>query len=74
MEKTIDNYIFENFPEEATCPICLSNTNKRCVLVPIYGTDNGRIIASQPVHVECLLDRVVYYPDCRTIVAYPEIS
>jgi len=60
---------FEKFPEEATCPICGKNTDKECALVPIYGTGDGRIIASQPVHVECLLNGVMYYRDYDAIAA-----
>jgi len=44
---------FENFPKDSTCPICGTNRDLECWLVPIEGTDRGNIIEATPMHVEC---------------------
>ena len=33
-----DPFAFEQFPETATCPVCGTNDEGKCVLVPIDGT------------------------------------
>lgn len=47
---------FEKFPEEKLCPICQTNDQKPCVLIPIDGThiDDGRTCEAAVVHSECL--------------------
>ena len=32
---------FENFPEGTNCPLCGTNENKECCLIPIDGTEDG---------------------------------
>ena len=45
---------FENFPDTDKCPLCGTNENKECCLVPIDGTTNDNICEAQPIHVECI--------------------
>uniref|UniRef100_A0A6M3L5Z6 Uncharacterized protein n=1 Tax=viral metagenome TaxID=1070528 RepID=A0A6M3L5Z6_9ZZZZ len=54
---------FEHFPDTATCPVCGSNEDGECVLIPIDGTTSGdgRTCEAQPTHLECLdSDRMRY--------------
>ena len=54
---------FEHFPEDTICPICKTNENKECFLMPISDTKKGNIYEAQPTHVECVaqcFDRLVY--------------
>ena len=47
---------FENFPNIKTCPLCGTNDDKSCVLIPVDGTDidDGRTCEAVVVHSECL--------------------
>ncbi len=45
---------FEHFPEEVTCPICKTNDDRECTLIPIAGTEDGGNCEAQPVHVDCV--------------------
>lgn len=47
---------FDNFPDHATCPLCGTNENKKCFLIPIDGTEDGNISEAQPTHLDCLLE------------------
>jgi transcription elongation factor Elf1 len=44
---------FDHFPENFECPICGSNKDTTCVLVPIPGTEDGRNVQAEPVHLKC---------------------
>ena len=46
---------FSQFPEQAKCILCGSNTNKPCVLIPIDGTQEDNIEEAIPVHIDCLV-------------------
>lgn len=46
--------IFEKFPEEMECLVCLTNTQAPCVLIGIPGTEDGRNIKAAPVHTSCV--------------------
>ncbi len=46
--------IFQIFPANSTCPICRTNENKACVLIPVDGTLEGKNEQALPTHVECL--------------------
>ena len=48
--------IFEHFPSDQHCVLCGANTNTPCMLVPVDGTGDNRIIEARPVHVDCLHD------------------
>lgn len=45
---------FEHFPETATCPLCGTNKDSPCVLIPIDGTLKVSICEAKPVHAECV--------------------
>jgi hypothetical protein len=52
--------IFERFnPGGRACPICGTNDDKPCVLIPIADKHDGSIYEAAAVHVECL-DLVLY--------------
>lgn len=52
---------FEKFPETAICPVCLTNENKECFLMPIMGTLKSFICEAIPTHVSCIdFDKFVY--------------
>lgn len=52
---------FDHFPETTICPICKTNEDKRCCLVPIDGTEENNNVEAQPVHIHCLLGVGVIY-------------
>ena len=45
---------FEHFPEISKCPICGTNEDKECFLMPIDGTEDGSNCEAQPTHVGCV--------------------
>ena len=45
---------FEHFPDTTECPVCHTNKDGECVLIPVDGTEDGSIEQAKPVHVECL--------------------
>jgi len=52
---------FEHFPDTAVCPICATNADGPCVLIPIDGTQDGDCREAKPVHAECVdVDRMRY--------------
>jgi hypothetical protein len=53
--------IFESFPSEVLCPLCMTAEDKQCVLVPIHNTTRGKLVQCAPVHLDCLLRSVVMY-------------
>jgi len=44
---------FDSFPDIATCPICGTNKEGECFLLPIDGTEEGDICEAQPTHTAC---------------------
>ena len=67
---------FDNFPNDNICPICKSNDNKECWLMPIDGTEDGNNCEATPVHVECtgtfMVDRMRYNKSHGIIYAFVE--
>lgn len=47
---------FKGFPEKSLCPICGTNEDAPCRLIPIAGTQDDGIMEAQPFHVACLED------------------
>jgi hypothetical protein len=45
---------FPHFPPNATCPVCGTNSDSACVLIPIDGTANDGVCEASPVHLSCL--------------------
>lgn len=52
---------FKHFPEENTCPLCNKNNDEECVLVPLYGTEEGHNVKAAPVHLSCAIEFVALY-------------
>jgi NAD kinase len=49
--------LFDHFPQDKTvCPICGTNDDKPCFLMPIDGREYDRICEAQPTHGDCLRD------------------
>ena len=55
--------VFDNFPENRTCPICGESKQGRCVLAGIDGTESGNNIKATPVHLDCLLSNLRHSVD-----------
>ena len=51
------------------CPICGTNETADVVLVAVHGTNepNDKTYIAALVHVKCLLDKVIYFPDSKLI-------
>jgi hypothetical protein len=50
---------FEHFPDIKKCPICKTNDDKPCVLLPVDNTEiekDSRTVEAVVVHTECLHD------------------
>lgn len=45
---------FEHFPEQVICPICGTNDDKLCVLIPIAGTIKDGICTAKNFHLDCI--------------------
>jgi hypothetical protein len=63
--------IFEGFPPEAVCPICKTNKDRECTLIPIDGTDDGHICQAIPVHVLCLREINLRYNKEVNVLYFP---
>jgi hypothetical protein len=48
--------IFDHFPSDDHCFLCGNYKDAPCILVPIDGTGDGRIMEGLPIHVDCLLN------------------
>lgn len=47
---------FAGFPEGSTCPVCGTNDDEECRLIPIMGTEDGSLCEAQPFHSSCLAE------------------
>ncbi len=50
---------FEHFPVQSVCPICGTNADKKCVLIPIDGTQDGYNVQAAVVHFDCIVKSIV---------------
>lgn len=50
--------VFKSFNSNTICPICKTNEDKETVLVPIDGTEKGRIAEAVQIHLECINIRI----------------
>lgn len=48
---------FDHFPADVTCPICGTNDDGLCVLIPIAGTREGMNVRAMPMHLACAVVR-----------------
>ena len=46
---------FPHFPENTICPVCNSNVDKECTMIPIDGTDEGNNCEASVIHKECTI-------------------
>jgi len=44
---------FESFPKNVKCPICATNDDGECLLIPIDGTGDGSIALAAVTHLWC---------------------
>lgn len=51
---------FKHFPKKDTCIICGTNDDKKCVLIGIAGTEEGKIQQAVPIHFDCYKARVTH--------------
>lgn len=63
---------FAHFPDNAICPVCQTNEDKECCLIPMAGTQEGNIIQVAPVHVDCILSNSIYIKDRNIIFCKSE--
>jgi hypothetical protein len=68
--------IFEhgNWSHGDQCPICGTVDDEKVVLVAVLGTQDGYNVETIQVHLDCLLDSLVWYPGGRIIVAMGKYS
>lgn len=66
--------IFEQFPQDKKCPICKTNEDKECVLIPIDRTFRGGLAEGAPTHADCLMKSLIYYPGHGIIIAREKIK
>ena len=52
----------KHFPENKRCPVCGTNDDAECALIPIIGTQEGSNCQAQPIHVGCILENISYDP------------
>ena len=45
---------FPHFNKSSKCPICGTNKDMPCVLVPISGTEEGYNVACEQIHLDCI--------------------
>ena len=45
---------FEKFSKDTECPVCGTNKDGRCILIPIDGTEKGNIVEAQLFHLDCI--------------------
>lgn len=43
-----------HFPAEAICPVCGTNDDGRCVLIPIVEGQKGSLVEAAPMHLACV--------------------
>jgi len=52
---------FEKFPEGDICPICGTNENGECFLLPIDGSEDGENMLATLVHKTCVGDYMIQF-------------
>jgi len=50
--------LFDHFPAKAKCPVCKTNDDKPCFLMPIYGTERDGNCEAAPTHADCIRERI----------------
>ena len=49
---------FKHFPPDAICPVCGTDADEECVLIPIYGTQKDNLCEAQPFHLGCAVANI----------------
>jgi len=63
--------ILKVFPRKADpCPACGNKEDADTVLIYIAGTAEDNVAKAQPMHLDCILKKLVYYPKDK-LVAFP---
>ena len=52
-----------NLSNNWKCPICGTNEDKEVILVGITDTQEGNNMQAEQFHVDCIIDRLIYYKD-----------
>ena len=52
--------LFEHFPQggKEKCPVCGTEDDRPCFLMPIDGTSDGQICEAVPTHADCISGRL----------------
>ena len=65
---------FKKFPASEVCPICgRTDEEKRSVLIPIAGTQDGSICQAKAFHADCVINNInnlCYYKETGTLVLH----
>ena len=59
---------FESFPKELKCPICGTNRDDKCFLIPLDGTAEGDNEQAAPVHTKCMKELAYRYNKKNCII------
>lgn len=63
--------IFDGFNQEGpACLFCGTLNQEPTVLIPKAGAGRGRTVKAIQVHLGCLVDAMVYYPDMDVLAGY----
>ena len=71
--KRSDERTFDKFPLNETCPVCGTNEQGECVLIPVDGTEDGSVCEAVPVHRDCINASVCRIDSSRTVI-YIEVK
>jgi len=66
---------FEHFPQDdkTKCPVCGTNKDKPCFILPIDGTERNNIVEGLPTHVECICDCLDKFRYNKDLISNVEI-
>lgn len=56
---------FKHFSKDKKCPICGTNDDKECFLIPIQGTEEGNLMQAEAFHLDCI--SLMYNKDEKVI-------
>jgi hypothetical protein len=61
---------FEHYPKQSICPICGTNEDKECMLLPIMEEkkEGESCCQAHPFHTDCIFKGLYYYKEKGIIV------
>lgn len=65
-----ERHIFKSFPDHRTCPICGTNRNAKCVLIPTKGTFKDDLCEGTPMHLNCAI-AMLWIPESKLGIIQP---